>query len=111
LLLGACAERPGPSGVVTEKHHYPAHVKTVYSGDCLPEAVGADRRQPAGCVKNLKNYPERWELCLRGASATTCYYVTEWDHKDATVGKRYDLDTCCADDPHPSATDEWDGAR
>jgi hypothetical protein len=112
VLLGACSEPPGVSGVVTEKHHYPAHVKTAYSGACLPNAVGDDQPQPPGCTKNVKNYAEHWEICLRAKSGVaTCYYVSDWDYRAAPVGKTYGIDSCCIDDPHPAATDEWDGAR
>jgi hypothetical protein len=109
LVLAGCAGTPGPSGTVTEKHHYPAHVKTTYTGDCRPELVGDDRPQPSGCERKVKSYPELWELCLRSGEAVTCWYVTESNERNATVGGHYELDTCCADDPHPSATNEWDG--
>lgn len=115
LVLSACAEPRNPSGyfagVVTEKHHYPAHVKTVYTANCLPEVTG-DRPQPVGCVKEVKTYDEHWEVCLKADTGTvTCYYVSEWEYRDTSVGRRHNLDRCCVDDPHPVATNEWDGQR
>ena len=100
----------GPSGTVVAKHHYPAHVRTTYTGGCLPETLGDDRPQPASCVKNVKMYPERWELCLRPRERMTwdCYYVTDYDYRGAELGAEYALDAAFVDDLHPLPTDEWD---
>ncbi len=100
LALSGCgidSQVQSVTGIVTEKHHYPAHTKTRIYGNC------SDISNDQNCVKNVKSYPELWEICIQNKA---CYYTNDVTWDNVTVGTTYTLDYPY--DVHESPTDEWE---